>query len=399
MRILVHDYSGHPFQIALSRWLAAQGHTVRHVYSTAVETPRGPLERTAADPAGFDVRPLARGTVLDKYRPHRRLVQEAGYADTLANEIDRFRPHSILSGNCSPLIQLRAARASRRAGAGFVYWLQDIYAEALLDALRHKGSWMARVAAPVAHGVEARALRAADAVVPIAESFAEAAVEAKVCPTRIRTIPNWASPLPASGDGGAEWAEQHGLNGRFVFLYTGTLGQKHDPGTLAALARHFAEDPRVAVVVASQGPGRDALDKIQRTERLANLYLMDFLPYDELAEALRAADVLLVTLSAAASRYAVPSKVLTALRSGRPILAAMPASNPAAATLRSACGGVCVEPGDRDGWLAAARRLRRDPEMLERLGGNGVAFAKDNFDIERIGRSFLDLLQRVQGGR
>ena len=42
MRIFVHDYAGHPFQIELSRSLAARGHLVEHTYcSSLVTTPHG----------------------------------------------------------------------------------------------------------------------------------------------------------------------------------------------------------------------------------------------------------------------------------------------------------------------------------------------------------------------
>jgi hypothetical protein len=34
MRILISDYSGHPFQVQLSRELARRGHGVTHSYST-----------------------------------------------------------------------------------------------------------------------------------------------------------------------------------------------------------------------------------------------------------------------------------------------------------------------------------------------------------------------------
>ena len=43
LRIAVHDYSGHPFQVQLSRALAERGHEVLHLYSTRFQTPRGPL--------------------------------------------------------------------------------------------------------------------------------------------------------------------------------------------------------------------------------------------------------------------------------------------------------------------------------------------------------------------
>ncbi len=392
MRILIHDYSGHPFQVQLSRHLAARGHAARHAYSAAVETPRGPLAPQPGDPDGFEPIPLAAGRTLAKYRIARRFAQELAYARELAGQIRDFRPEVVLSGNCNPVVQRLAAATAHRAGAGFVYWLQDRYAPALRHALGRRSPAAAALAAPLARRVEAGALRASDKVVAISDAFADAAITSGVPPGRVHTIPNWAPPLDLPGDEGAAWRAEHGLGGRFVALYAGTLGQKHDPDALAALARHWRGDPGAAVVVASQGPGRAYLERVRQQEGLANLYLMDFRPYAELPAALRAADVLLALLSPDGGGYAVPSKVLTALRSGRPLLAAMPAANPASRTIAEADAGLVVAPADRAAWCAAADRLRGDPALRARLGANGTAWAARAFAIDRIGAQFLDVL-------
>ena len=44
MKIIVHDYAGHPFQVQLSRKLAARGHDVLHLYCASTHTPRGELD-------------------------------------------------------------------------------------------------------------------------------------------------------------------------------------------------------------------------------------------------------------------------------------------------------------------------------------------------------------------
>jgi glycosyltransferase involved in cell wall biosynthesis len=393
MRILVHDYSGHPFQVQLSRWLAEQGHTVCHAYSAAVETPRGPLAPAPDDPATFQVVPLGTGGRLAKYRFAARLCQEARYARRVIRLQAAFAPDVVLSGNCSPLIQIPVARAARRRKRAFVYWCQDLYAPALTEALARRHPVLGALAAPLARHIESRALRAADRAVAISPAFGEAMTAAGVAPERIRTIPNWAPPLDPPPDDGAAWRARHGLSGKVVFLYAGTLGQKHDPARLAALARAFRDDPAVAIAVASQGPGRTALETWKAREGLANLHLMDFLPFEALPAALRAADVLLALLSRQAGRYAVPSKVLTGLRSGRATLASLPPENLAAEVLSDSGAGLTVAPEDAEGWLDAARRLRADAALRERLGERGPIYAARHFDIARIGAEFTTVFE------
>ncbi|RMF52223.1 MAG: glycosyltransferase WbuB, partial [Bacteroidetes bacterium] len=51
MRILVHDYAGHPFQVQLSRALARRGHDVLHAYCGSLpNTAHGIMHRLDEDP-------------------------------------------------------------------------------------------------------------------------------------------------------------------------------------------------------------------------------------------------------------------------------------------------------------------------------------------------------------
>src|SRR4051794_2756283 len=53
MRILLHDYSGHPFQVQLTRALAARGHEALHLHCPSFTTGKGALEVRDDDPATF----------------------------------------------------------------------------------------------------------------------------------------------------------------------------------------------------------------------------------------------------------------------------------------------------------------------------------------------------------
>jgi len=50
MRIHLHDFAGHPFQVQLSRRLAQRGHDVLHSHGAQVVTGRGRLDVADDDP-------------------------------------------------------------------------------------------------------------------------------------------------------------------------------------------------------------------------------------------------------------------------------------------------------------------------------------------------------------
>src|SRR4029453_8580026 len=105
------------------------------------------------------------------------------------------------------------------------------------------------------------------------------------------------------------FARQHGLHDKTVLLYSGTLGLKHNPGLLLAIAEAHRDNPNVAVVVVSEGLGASSLAERKAEGGLDNLHLLPFQPFDRMPEVLGAADVLLTILEPEAGIYSVPSKV------------------------------------------------------------------------------------------
>ena len=72
MRILVHDYSGHPFQVELSRELARRGHEVTHSYCPGWVSGKGhlvaePGETLTFDPVG-PTEPIAKDRFVRRVR-------------------------------------------------------------------------------------------------------------------------------------------------------------------------------------------------------------------------------------------------------------------------------------------------------------------------------------------
>lgn len=81
------------------------------------------------------------------------------------------------------------------------------------------------------------------------------------------------------------------------------------------------------------------------------------------------------------------------LCAGRPILLAAPSGNLAARNVASEDAGIVVGPQDQAGFAAAAAQLRDNPELRERLGANGRAYAVRTFDIIKITNCFEKVLR------
>jgi glycosyltransferase involved in cell wall biosynthesis len=175
-----------------------------------------------------------------------------------------------------------------------------------------------------------------------------------------------------------------------VFLYSGTLGLKHEPGLLVELARRFRGEHQVAVVVVSEGLGADSLRSQAVEQSLENLHVLDYQPYEQLPEVLATADVLVALLESSAGVFSVPSKVLTYLCAARPLLASMPKENLAAKTIERAGAGIVTSPGDATAFLSSAVVLFNDARTRIDMGRAARRFAEANFRIDMIAGRFED---------
>src|SRR4051812_21975112 len=109
MRILVHDYSGHPFQAQLSRELSRRGHDVTHSYCDAHQSGKGLL--SAAENESIRFAPIACDDRLQKHQFWRRLFKELRYGRQLAAQIRRIRPNAVVIGN-APIPTMSVAALS-----------------------------------------------------------------------------------------------------------------------------------------------------------------------------------------------------------------------------------------------------------------------------------------------
>jgi glycosyltransferase involved in cell wall biosynthesis len=398
MRIVVHDYAGHAFPTSLSRALAARGHEVVHAFASSLQTPRGELVCKPGDPSNLSFREIPMDPEYSRYKYsfRRRRNMEVRYGKAVAKFITGWKPDAVLSGNTPTETQEPISRAATAGDGRFYYWVQDFYSLAVDRILRRKipvaGAW---IGAWYRH-LDRRQFARSSQIIAITGDFSpilsrEFGVEA----SRISVVPNWAliEDIPCLPKDN-HWSRLHSLHDKFVYLYSGTIGMKHNPALLLELARRHTENPDVRVVIVSEGIGADWLRKEAASANLANLLILPYQPFADLPSVLATGDVLTGILEEEAGTFSVPSKTLSYLCAGRPLLLAIPLDNLAARITRDHKAGLTVAPGDMDGFLAAASELHSSPGLRAKLGRNARAYAEETFPIEKTAAIFDKILAR-----
>ena len=399
MRIVVHDYSGHPFQIQLSRALARQGHDVLHLFFESFQSPRGAVHRRPDDPRSLEIEGIVFDEPFDKYRNFvKRRRQEIRYGKMAARRIAEYRPDLLLSGNAPLDAQKIMQRAAERLGSKFVFWLQDIYSIGIGTILKKRGFPLASLVGAWYTRLERKLLSASHAVIMISPDFAPVLQRWGVTSSRLHTIENWAvreeiSPHPQDNP----WSREHDLAGRFVFLYSGTIGMKHNPALLVDLAASMREHPDVMVVVISEGEKAEWISREIAARGITNLKLLPLQPWERMAEVLSAGSVLTALLGEESGAFSVPSKVLSYLCAGRPLLLSVPEPNLAArivsGAMTGARSGLVAPPGDDAAFIAAAHTLHQDHARCQEFARNALAYAENTFDIARIAARFTRVFE------
>jgi glycosyltransferase involved in cell wall biosynthesis len=383
MRIVLADYAGHAFPVELSRELARRGYEVLHIYFAEFQSPKGRLVVQSDDPANLIIESISLGKPFTKHDLMRRRGQELEIGRRFAARIAAFGAEAVIGCNM-PLdtvyeVQREATRNNRR----FIFWQQDIYSVAIGRILSRRLGLIGWLIGRYYRAIEGKILRASDAVVVISQDFLEYLhrdfeVEAE----RIHVVENWApleeiTPRPKDNP----WARAHDLLGQTVVLYSGTLGMKHDPALILAVAEDLRERQDTQIVVTSEGPGADWLRRQAEVRGLGHLKVLGFQPFHEYPDVLASADVLLAILESDAGAFCVPSKVLSYLCAGRPIAMSGPLDNLSARILEQCKGGVMVAPGDCAGLTAAVRGLLEAPEHSEEMARGGRVYAEAHFRV------------------
>jgi glycosyltransferase involved in cell wall biosynthesis len=391
MRILVHDHSGHPFQAELSRELARRGHTVVHSFTEGYVSGKGRLVATPGEPVVYEG--IGGAKRIDNMRFRRRLFRELVRGVSLARQSWRTRADITLVSNAQipSLVVFAFLMAVRRRR--WVLWHQDVYAVALRTFAAKKLGRGFHLVAAIFEVAERWCSRRAAAIVVIADSFVPVH-QGWGTAAKVSVIPNWA-PLdeirPVARHNA--WSAEHGLDDVTTLLYSGTLGLKHDPALLVKLAREVIDAGTPArLVVVTEGAAEPVLR--EEAARLdVPLLLLPFQPYEQLPEVLGSGDVLVVLLEKDAGEFSVPSKTLSYLCAGRPVLGLLPVENNAAELITKA-DGLALDPYEES--LPAAARwvgdLLASPERPGEVGARSRMLAEDQFALEGCADRFETIL-------
>jgi colanic acid biosynthesis glycosyl transferase WcaI len=269
----------------------------------------------------------------------------------------------------------------------YVYDVQDLWPESALASGLMKPGRLVDFLYRLADWVYARAPR----IFVVSRAAAEHLHQRGVDTAKIAVAQHWVDTSVFHLGSSRDVRTEYGWGDRFVVMFAGNLGMVQGLETIVEAAALVPPTVGAHFVFVGDGADRSRLEQLAEARRLGNVQFVGRHPAADMPEFLRAADGLLVHLRPSGiAEHAIPTKILSYLAAGRPILCA--AGGASADLVRESGAGLTLAPGDPAALAAAVVRLAAmsSKARLE-LGERGRQYLVANFEKTRV----IDFYEQV----
>ncbi|MEQ8847078.1 MAG: glycosyltransferase family 4 protein [Botrimarina sp.] len=382
--------------------LAARGYAVRVLTSArGFDDPsqRYPLRETLR---GVEVVRMPLASFGKRTIAHRLAGMVAFLLQAVVRGLFTPRLEGIVVSTSPPLASFAAVLIGWVRRAPITYWVMDLNPDQMIELGRiREGALSARVF----DWFNRLILRRAAQVVALDRFMADRLCRKLDVSAKLTVMPPWPHGQHEEPVAHHEnpWRKEHGLEGKFVVMYSGNHALTNPIETVldAAVAMQDRED--LVFLFVGGGVRKRSVEETLARHRPTNLVSLPYQPRDTIRYSLSAADLHVVTLGEAVVGCVHPCKVYGALALGRPVLYVGPKPSHVTDLIAE------DDPQRRIGWSLAhgdveaavgaidhARGL--PPGELAEMGRRASRLVDERFDTaEMIGR-FCDAVDAAVAG-
>jgi colanic acid biosynthesis glycosyl transferase WcaI len=387
----------------LAQRLSSDGHAVNMVvpfpnrpYGRVYDGFRRRLSQVETAGEGYRLVRCANWLIGSRRRHINRLLENITFGMSSAWSAWRAgRPDVMIVETWPIFAMLFPLLLAKWWGLPLLYYVQDVYPEAA-----------ERIGLISSTGLMPHLCRALDAWICLCSTktlvISEAtrdllAATRRVPPERFTVIPNWvdaAAFVPKPIDN--SWRREQGIPSEtFVAIFGGTLGNVSGVEILVEVAEQLRHRRDVLIICVGEGIRKQQMVDRSRLLGLENIRFLPFQPRDRVPEVQGAANATLLTMQPNASDASVPSKLVSYMAAGRPVICAAPPTTAVAQIVVESAAGVVTESGDAAALAQAIEYLASRPAEAERMGRNARAYFERHMTLDRAYAQFSALLHEV----
>ena len=217
----------------------------------------------------------------------------------------------------------------------------------------------------------------AQKVITLSEGMGKV-LELYVNRSQIKVIYNWSASekLHPIGKETNPFVKQHGLENKFIVLYSGNIGYTHNVECLVDIAKCLKDDPSILFLIIGEGKKKEMIQDMVSKAQLTSFRFLTWQNKDVLPYSLSAADVAVITLNDDTAQVSVPSKTYNLLAVGAPLMCISPQNSELARLVSKFQNGSCFGKEDTENMAAYISKLKAHPEIRNELSVNSLQAAQ-----------------------
>ena len=252
----------------------------------------------------------------------------------------------VFSNSTPPTQGFIAAKVARKLNVPFVYNLQDIFPDSLVNAgMTKKGSLLYKIG----RKIENYTYKNADKIIVIGESFKENIMEKGVPEEKIEVIHNWIDTekvKPVNRKDNALFDELGIDREKFTVVYAGNFGAQKGTEVIIRAAEILKTESDIHFILFGGGGEFEKTKAEIKRKNLTNVTINSLLPSERVPEVYSMGNIALITCKAGVGKAAIPSKTWSIMACNTPIIASFDTDSELANVLAKSVSGVCITPED-----------------------------------------------------
>ena len=229
------------------------------------------------------------------------------------------RQDLVIALTTPPLISFIGAWRAKLWGARFGYWVMDMNPDEAIAA-----GWLRAdsLAGRLLERMSRFSFGRSDCIIALDRFMRDRIVAKGVTPGKILVLPPWSQDHDVRFDapGREHFRQQHGLNGKYVVMYSGNHSPVHPLDTLMAAAERLSTDPAFVFCFVGGGSEFKRVKAWAEAGKRANVICLPYQPLAQLSGSLSAADAHVVVMGNVMLGLVHPCKIYNMLSVGAPVI-------------------------------------------------------------------------------
>lgn len=275
-----------------------------------------------------------------------------------------------------------------------VFNLQDIFPDSLVNSgMTSEGSLIWKIG----RRIENFSYKHAKKIIVISEDFKKNILAKGVPEEKIVVVPNWADvsgvyPVDRKDN---VLIDRYGLDpDKFYITYCGNVGFTQNMDLLLEAAMDLKNElPDLRFVIIGDGADKERVQKRVEEEKIDNVIMLPFQPYEDIAHVFSLGDVGLIISKPGVGNNSVPSKTWSIMAAGKPVLVSFDSDSELCKLIDQIGCGKHADAGDKEELIEAIRLFYRTDNCD--MGNTGLFYINEHVNKEKCVKEYIKTISGV----